>query len=142
MKVADWIRAHPGRTLIIAPSASLEEALDRMLEVQGARDIYVSTNDGAVVGHLSHRRLAQSFLLEHSHIHTRRQLMERVVGATVEEFMDGHPVFAHPDEELDNVLQRQLDHDVEDMLVIDDVGSVLGAVNLSEVLREFRLKVS
>ena len=41
------------------------------------------------------------------------------------------------DEELDDVLHRQLEHEIEDMPVLDANGALLGAVNLTRVLRAF-----
>lgn len=90
-----------------------------------------------VVGHLSHKKLAELVLAEHRPVHSRRQFMHRVASGTVREFIDAPCVSAHPDEELDNVLHRQLEQDMEDMPVIDDPGQLVGAVNLSMVLHEF-----
>jgi CBS domain-containing protein len=138
MKVSEWIRHHPGRVLTVSPHASLGEAMDEMLAQPHLRDIYVMAEDGRLLGHVSHKKIALHILAEHRPIHTRRQLMERIVGGTVGDFMDIHFTYAHPDEELDNVLHRQLEHDVEDMPVIDSEERLLGAVNLSAVLRETR----
>ncbi len=64
--------------------------------------------------------------------------MERISGGTAHEIMNSEFVYARPDEELDNVLFRQLDHDIEDMPVIDDEGILLGTVNMATALKEIR----
>ena len=38
-------------------------------------------------------------------------------------------------EELDKVLNRMLEYEVDDMQVVDDAGRVVGNINLTEVLR-------
>jgi predicted transcriptional regulator len=43
---------------------------------------------------------------------------------------------ASPDEELEDVLHRQLEHEIEDMPVLDHSGVLVGAVNLTRVLRD------
>lgn len=50
--------------------------------------------------------------------------------------MDSLYCSAEPEEELDEVLHRQLEYGVEDMPVIDDDGTLAGAVNLTTVLNE------
>ena len=64
--------------------------------------------------------------------------MERVSGGTAHELMNSEFVYARPDEELDNVLFRQLDHNIEDMPVIDDKGVLLGTVNMTAAIKEIR----
>ena len=43
-------------------------------------------------------------------------------------------VYGHPDEELDNVLHRLLDSDLEDLPIVDDDRKLCGLVNLTEIL--------
>ncbi len=140
MKVGDWIKRYPGQAITVAPDSSLEMIIDRLLAEPCLRDIYVLSEEGRVLGHLSHKKITRLFLAEHQSTHTRSQLMERIAGGHAQELMDSHFIYAHPDEELDNVLQRQLEHDVEDMLVVDENGIVLGAVNLTAVLKHIRKK--
>ena len=64
--------------------------------------------------------------------------VERVAGGTARELMQADFPSSRPDEELDMVLHRQLEHDIEDMPVLAADGTLLGAVNLSEVLRAVR----
>jgi hypothetical protein len=43
---------------------------------------------------------------------------------------------AAPAEELEKLLHRQLEHEIEDMPVLNGAGRLLGAINLTRVLRE------
>ena len=138
MRVWDWIQAHPGLAVTITQGAALEQAMDRMLSQACVRDLYIVTETGSIAGHLSHKKLAHLLLAEHRPVHTRRQLMEQVASETVDELMDTDFVFAQPDEELDNVRHRQLEHEIEDMPVIDTRAPCWGVINLSAVLREMR----
>lgn len=119
------------------PDATVDAVMDRLL-VQGSRDAYVVGGDGRVLGHLSRDRLAMLMLAEHRSVHTRRQLMERVAGGLAGDLMTMDCPVARPEEELDNVFQRQLEHGIEDLPVVDESGRMLGAVNLTAVLREIR----
>jgi len=138
MKVAEWLRLHPGSAVTVSPEASFAVVLDRLLDAPGVHDVYVVAPDGRVVGHLSRQRLARMRLAEHRPARTRRQIMEQVAGGVARELMNPHFPSASPDEDLDNVLHRQLEQEVEDMPVLDEQGALLGTVNLTAVLREMR----
>ena len=136
MKVLEWLKLNPGRLVTVPGDASLEEIIRRLLSENCLRDVYVISAKKTIIGHLSHKRLAHLLLAEHRPDLTRRQLMERVSGGTAQEYMDACFVSAHPDESLDNVYDRQLEYEIEDMPVIDKQGNILGAINLTSILRE------
>lgn len=138
MKVSEWIQRFPGHIVTIQPESSLEEAVDQMLSGPGVHDIYVVTGEGFVLGHLSHKRLACLLLAEHRPVHTRRQIMERVVAGSAAKLMEGEYVFARINEEIDGVLHRFIEHDLQDMPVLDDRGILAGGINLNTILREIR----
>jgi CBS-domain-containing membrane protein len=137
MNVSDWLAKHEHVIVTVTKDTSLRDVISRLLEEPCLRDVYVTAEDGHLVGHISHKRLAEYLLAEHRPSHTRRQLMERVAGGTAGDFMNSFLVSALPDEQLDDVLNRQLEMELEDMPVIDVDGRVLGAVNLTHVLREY-----
>lgn len=135
MKVSEWIRHHRGAVITVSPELSLQELLERLLHEPCLRDLYVVEDGDKLIGHVSHKRIAHLILAPHRPVHTRREIMERVAGGSARELMQTEFPSAHPDEDLDSVLHRQLEHDVEDMPVVGDDGTLLGAVNLSAVLR-------
>ncbi|WP_455199048.1 CBS domain-containing protein [Kaarinaea lacus] len=138
MNVNQWITNHPRSAVTVPLNTSVEEAIDLMLAEPCARDVFVLDEIGKVVGHLSHIRLAKIILREHRPVHTRRQLMERVFGGMVGELMDPEVPVARLHEPMDEVFNRQLSKQLEDMPVIDDRNHLIGAINLSNVLREWR----
>jgi CBS-domain-containing membrane protein len=138
MKVKDWLARHPATILLVPAGNSLVEALDRMLERPEARDAYVIDERKRVIGHLGRRRLVHHLFAAQRPVHTRRQLMDRIAAGTAHESMSRHFATARPDEDLDEVFHRMLEHDVEDLPVIDDDGMLRGAVNLAGLLRWFR----
>lgn len=88
-------------------------------------------------------RLAEYMLAEHRPVHTRRQLLERVAGAgSAEDFMDVLFPSASREEELEDVIHRQLEKGLEDMPVVVPEGNLLRAVNLTQLLRELRREES
>jgi CBS domain-containing protein len=137
MKVSSWLDKHADRIVTVRPTASLSDVMCRLLDEPCLRDIYVAAPDGRLIGHISHRRLAEHVLAEARPAHSRRQLMERVAGGTAGDFMNSNLATASPGERLDEVLGRQLEMELEDMPVLDEHGRVLGAINLTHVLRHY-----
>ena len=136
MKVSDWISSHPAQPVTITVDEPMAKIAAAFLDNSGPRDLYVVDSQGSVQGFVRHRRMAQILLAEHLPVQTRHQIMERVTGGGVaEELMERGFVSAHPGEELDNVLNRMLQHEVEDMPVVDDDNRIVGNINLTEVLR-------
>lgn len=137
MKVHEWIDRHPGMPATVPSGAGLAEAVERLLAEPGQRDIHVVDPRGRVLGHLSHKRLAQLLLFEHRDTHTRRQLMERIgTTASVDELMEGQFPYCRPDEDLDDVLHRQISNQTEALPVLGEDDMLLGAIVLTEVMRE------
>lgn len=134
MKVTEWLARFPVRGVTVPLDMPLEEAMASLLKTPGVRDLYVIDDAGMVAGHVGFRRLAGLILAEHRPVHTRRQLMERVLDGPVSSFMDAHFVHARPEEALDDVLHRHMQHRVEDMPVMDPTGRLLGVIRLTDVL--------
>jgi CBS domain-containing protein len=134
MKVAEWIARRPARLATVAPDTPLAELADRLVAEPGLRDLYVVDEGGLVVGHISYRRVARLVLAEYRRAHSRRQLVERVAGGVARELMDRDFARARPDEELDNVVHRLLERDLDDLAVIRPDGTPAGAVRLSDLL--------
>lgn len=140
MKVSEWISHFPGHIITIHSESSLEQTVDRMLFEACVQDIYVLSDEDLIVGHLSRKKLASLLLAEHRSMHTRRQIFDRIVAKSLEiqELMEGVFVFARPDEDLEDVLCRFVEHDVQDIPVLNDQGLLVGGINLNTVLREIR----
>ncbi|MBI1371976.1 MAG: CBS domain-containing protein [Phycisphaera sp.] len=136
MNVNHWLAVHPRQPLTVTEDATTEAAADVLFTDPGARDLYVVDADGRIVGLVSMRRLARHVLHAHHPRHSRRQILDRLTAGPVES-MTRHFATAHPDEHLDDVLARMVDHEQEDLPVIDDSGRILGAVRLAEVLRDY-----
>ena len=134
MKVSDWLSKHPTHAGVVQEDWSLEQIMQKLLSNSRLNDLYVQDENHKVVGHLSYKKLAKLVLAEHCAAHTRSQILERVAAGSAAELMEVHFASATADEELDEIIFRQLDHWVEDLPVIDQDGKLLGVINLSDVL--------
>ena len=135
MRVSDWITLNPARPVVAHPEQTMQAVAESILSHARHRDLYIVSPGGRLLGVVRHRRVAQILLAEHLPGQTRHQIMERVSSGSLRELMERDCVSAKADEELDNVLNRMLEYEVDDMLVIDDDGAVVGNINLTEELR-------
>lgn len=136
MKVSDWIKLHPTLPVTVTSDESIEQLAETFLSYPNLRDLYISSPAGRILGFIRHRRLAHMLLAEHLPVQSSHQIMERVLGGVARELMERDFVSAHPGEELDNVLNRMLEYEVEDLPVVDDSLTIVGNINLTDVLRE------
>ncbi len=136
MKVSDWLHKHPIQAGVVQEDWSLEQIMEKLLSNSRLKDLYVVDAKNRVIGHLSYKKLARLVLAEHHTVHTRRQIMERITPGSAAELMEAHFVKASPDENLNEILHRQLEHWVEDLPVINQQEELLGVINLSDVLLE------
>ena len=140
MKVSDWLSKHPTHAGIVREDWTLEQIMQILLSNSRLNDLYVLDADDQLVGHLSYKKLAKLVLAEHCTAHTRSQILERVAAGTAAELMEVHFASATADEDLDDIIFRQLDHWVEDLPVIDQEGKLIGIINLSDVLLDVMKK--
>ncbi len=140
MKVSHWLNTHPTHEGVVGEDWSLEQIMQKLLGNSRLNDLYVIDANKVVIGHLSYKKLAKLVLAEHCRCHTRSQLLERVVSGNAVELMEIHFASAKPDEDLYEILFRQLDHWVEDLPIINQQGRLIGVINLSDVLLEVMKK--
>jgi predicted transcriptional regulator len=63
-------------------------------------------------------------------------MTERLIEQSVADIMDPHYAYCRPNEQVNAVLHRQLQHDVSDLIVLAADDSPVGVVRLTEVVRE------
>ena len=61
--------------------------------------------------------------------------MDRISAGAAQDLMNPHFTSARSDEQLGNVLDRMLEHDIEDLPVLDAQRQLVGAISLTTVLQ-------
>lgn len=135
MRVSDWIKFHPKKPVTVAKDETIEQVAATLLAHEGLRDLYVISPEDHILGVVRHKRLARLMLAQHLPVQTSHEIMERISGGVVADIMERDYVSAKPQEVLDNVLNRMIQYEVEDMPVIDDANRAIGNINLTDVLR-------
>jgi len=132
--VAEWLEQHPARMVLVTQNTALVHAVKLMLDNE-ARDAYV-VEGKRVHGHLSFNKLLNYLFTQERPVHSHRQLFSRIAEISVADIMDPHYAYCRPDEQINAVLHRQLQHDVTDLIVLASDDSPVGVVKLTEVVRE------
>lgn len=133
MKIADWLERYNITWVTVERDASLEEAARAMLGEPECRDLYVTDAEKRVVGHLRFRQLAEVLL--HRSTYSRRQLIERVAPGPVSEYMDQYFISAQVDEQVQDVLYKNMERWVEDIPVLDGDNRLVGIIRLIDLVR-------
>lgn len=134
MSVVKWLQEHPVNPVTVPLDAAME-AVAQLLLAENSRDAYIVDNN-KVVGHIGFTNMANHLLAEHRSTHTPRQLVSRITEPTAGAMMDSHFAYAQRDESLCEVIHRQLARDVDTLAVLAEDGSLLGAIQLSELVAE------
>lgn len=135
MTVAQWLEVHPGYSVSVRVNDTVAQVLRQVNNHSEVQDFYVCDGQGQVVGHISKTRLANVVLAPYRVHHSHRQLMERVAFGSADEFMVRDFPTAHPEEELDTVIHRMLEHRLQDMAVVDRHRHLLGTISLTILLQ-------
>lgn len=134
--LGDWLDNHQSQPVIVNETASISELANALLAMH-KRDAYVVNKTNRVIGHIGFAKVANQLLSEHRSTHTHRQLFARVIEPTAKELMDPHFTSAYKDELLCDVIHRQLDHGLDDLIVLDhDTHEALGVIQMSDILTE------
>jgi len=134
MLVSEWLKLHPIHAGVVREDWGLDLLMQALLSNSRLHDLYVLGAEDKVIGHLSYKKLAKLALADHCDAHTRSELLERIAPGLASELMDVHFASARGDEQLSQILYRQLDHWVEDLPVLDEQGKLQGVINLSDIL--------
>jgi len=142
VKLKDVFSRIPGYDyIIVKENTPVDELGDLVRKHPGVRSIYVTDMGGKVLGEVSLGALIKNLTAERR-CKTRispRELLSCLVSNRAGDIMDRRFVYARPDEEVDDVLDRCLRYNIKEMPVLDDKGHIIkniGVLDLLGVLKD------
>jgi CIC family chloride channel protein len=114
--------------LVLSPEQRVASA-ERLLAEQTIRSAPVGDQRGILRGILSQRDIQQTTLAEREN-------------TVVADLMTTQMVLAHPDETLDDVLERLSNSRRSWLPVVDDGGKLLGTLSVADMMRTYRLTLT
>jgi CBS domain-containing protein len=121
---------------IINQNASLKELVLAITEDGRTRSLYVVDEKERLQGIITLRELIQSAFVYHirSIPIPWHSIYHTLLETEAKQVMSTDPVFAKDEDDLEAVLNRMLENEMEEIPVVDDEMKVIGELNLLELL--------
>ena len=137
MKIRDALTQVAGLPyLAVGGDCTLEEISDRIKDQRQARGIYVVDAEGRLIGTLSLgvliRHLTAARRQPVFHV---RSLLSSLTSAQVIDLMDKHVLYAQPEDDLQEVLDRMIRGNIKEIPVVDEDRRPLAVVSLLDLWR-------
>ncbi len=131
------------RPITVDEDATIDEVVDRMLTHQRDRAVYVVDKEGMLAGIISLGDISRHLLSEgiyhgESHI-PGRSILSTFMAEKAADIMTKSVITTMPDEELNSMIKKMIDHRLKVIPVVDGSGKLIASVNLLDV---FELKAS
>jgi CBS domain-containing protein len=122
--------------LTVEGDCTLEEISDRIKDQRQARGIYVVDAEGRLIGALS-----LGVLIRHLTAARRRpvfhvrSLLTRLTSAQVVDLMEKHVLYARPEEDLHEVLDRMIRGNIKEIPVVNEDRRLMAVLSLLDLWR-------
>ena len=140
-KIADLLEQLKQRKIPVVPQkASVSEIIDAFAASEHSRILYIVDDERRFIGVLS-----LGNMIKHVFFHYRdpssidsRSIISMAVSETAGDFMQREPVFAIYSEDVEDVLQRMIDHNVKEIPIIDDEKRVVADLTVVDLLKYYK----
>ena len=136
VRIAKVVKKLTGREMpAISEQATVEDAIDRMVQFPHSRLLYVVDDQRRLVGIISLGNLVKHFFSQ-SHepqVHPR-SLLSMITTETVKDIMQHHPIFATEHEEVEGVLKKMVEKNLTEIAVVDDEERLIADVTMIDLL--------
>jgi CBS domain-containing protein len=130
------VRKLRGREMpAISEQATVEEAIDRMVQFPHSRLLYVVDGQRRLIGTVSLGNLVRHFF-SHSHepeVHPR-SLLSMITTETVRDMMARRPVVATEAEDVESVLKKMVEKNLAEIAVVDEEERLIADVTMIDLL--------
>jgi CBS domain-containing protein len=136
VKIGEVLKTLKGREIpVVTEESSVEEAIHAIVRLPHSHLLYVVDNHKRLMGTISVANLVRHFF-SRSHeprIHPRH-LISMITTETAKDIMERHPIFAMEDEEVEMVLKRMIEKNVEGIAVLDGKKRPVGDITMTDLL--------
>ena len=139
-KIADLLEQLKQRKVPVVPRrATVSEIIDAFAASDHSRILYVVDDELRFIGVLSLGNMIRHvFFHYHDPSIDSRSLISMVVSETAGDFMQREPIFAIHSEDVEDVLQRMIDHNVKEIPILDDEKRVVADITIVDVLKYYK----
>ena len=145
MKLKDVLSIIPDYSYVIVEKDMPVDKLKELVRKQhGIRSIYVTDKNGKVLGEISMGALIKNVTAVRrckSRINPR-ELLSCIIPNRAGDIMDRRLVYAKPDEDVEDVLDRCIKYNIKEMPVLDEKGNLVKNVGVLDLVKVLEDKVN
>ena len=140
-KIADLLEQLKQRKVpVVLKRATVSEIIDAFAASDHSRILYVVDDEWRFIGVLSLGNMIRHVFF---HYHDpssidSRSIISMVVSETAGDFMQREPIFAIYSEDVEDVLQRMIDHNVKEIPILDDEKRVVADLTIVDLLKYYK----
>ncbi len=129
------------RPITVDDDATIDEVVEKMLTFQRDRAVYVIDREGILTGIISLGDISRHLLSEgiyHGESHMPgRSILSTFMAEKAADIMTRSVITTLPEEELNSMIKKMIDHRLKVIPVVDAGGKLLASINLLDI---FELK--
>jgi len=139
-KIACLLEQMKQRKIPVVPRrASVSEIIDAFAASDHSRILYVVDDERRFRGILSLGNVIRRvFFHYHDPSIDSRSVASMVVSETAGDFMQREPMFAIHSEDVEDVLQRMIDHNIKEIPILDDEKRVVADLTIVDFLKYYK----
>ncbi len=139
-KIADLVEQLKQRKIpVVNKRATVNEIIDAFAASDHSRILYVVDDELKFRGILSLGNMIRYvFFHYHDPSIDSRSLVSMVVSETAGDFMQREPMFAVYSEDVEDVLQRMIDHNIKEIPILDDEERVVADLTIVDLLKHYK----
>ncbi|MBW2123746.1 MAG: CBS domain-containing protein [Deltaproteobacteria bacterium] len=134
--IAELLETLKGREVpVLSQGSSLEEAIHMMARFPHSRLLYVVDGKGRLTGTVSLATLVRHvFFRSHEPQIHPRFLINAIVTEAVVDIMERHPISATGEEDVEAVLKRMIEKNVNEIAALDTEKRLIGDITMIDLL--------
>ncbi|GBE36480.1 CBS domain protein [bacterium BMS3Bbin07] len=129
------------RPITVDDDATIDEVVEKMLAFQRDRAVYVIAREGILTGIISLGDISRHLLaggVYHGERHMPgRSILSTFMAEKAADIMTRSVITTQPEEELNSLIKKMIDHRLKVIPVVDAKGKLLASINLLDI---FELK--
>ncbi|NVM23275.1 MAG: CBS domain-containing protein [Desulfobacterales bacterium] len=119
--------------------AIVGEIIDAFVKSHHSRVLYVVDEEARLKGVISLGNLIRHvFFLYHDPYVDTRNLISMAISQTAKDFMQREPLFCVESDDLEDVLQRMIKHNVKEIPVLDDEKRIVADLTMVDLLKRYK----
>jgi CBS domain-containing protein len=124
---------------VVSEGATVGAIVDAFVRSHHSRILYVVDAEKRLIGVISLGNLVRHvFFLYHGPQIDSRHIISMGVSETAEHFMQREPLFTGVSEDLEEVLQSMMKHNVKEIAVVDDEKRVVADLTMVDLLKHYK----